>query len=131
MNSVKILVVENEQIVADDIKFRLKRLGYAVSGIALSGEEAVKKAEEIHPDLVLMDVVLEGKMDGTEAASEISSRFNIPVVYLTAYADDKTLERAKITEPFGFILKPFEDRELYSTIEMALYHYKVGNMLKE
>ena len=131
MNSVKILVVENEQIVADDIKFRLKRLGYAVSGIALSGEEAVKKAEEIHPDLVLMDIVLEGKMDGTEAASAISSRFNIPVVYLTAYADDKTLERAKITEPFGFILKPFEDRELYSAIEMALYHYKVGNMLKE
>ncbi len=88
MNSIKILVVENEQIVADDIKFRLKRLGYAVSGIALSGEEAVKKAEEIHPDLVLMDIVLEGKMDGTEAASAISSRLYIPVVYLSAYADD-------------------------------------------
>ncbi|MEE9389956.1 MAG: HD domain-containing phosphohydrolase [Candidatus Aminicenantaceae bacterium] len=131
MNNIKVLVVENERIVADDIKFTLKRLGYVVSGIALSGEEAVKKAEEIHPDLVLMDIVLEGKMDGTEAASAISSRFNIPVVYLTAYADDKTLERAKITNPFGFILKPFEDRELYSAIEMALYHYKVGNMLKE
>jgi len=131
MNSVKILVVENEQIVAEDIKFRLQRLGYAVSGTALSGQEAVKKAEEIYPDLVLMDIVLEGKMDGIEAASIISSRFNIPVVYLTAYADDKTLERAKITEPFGYILKPFEDRELHITIEMALYKHKLGNMLKE
>jgi len=131
MNSIKILVVENEQIVAEDIKFRLQRLGYAVSGTALSGEEAVKKAEEAHPDLVLMDIVLEGEMDGTEAASIISSRLDIPVVYLTAYADDKTLERAKTTEPFGYILKPFEDRELYSAIEMALYKHKMENIIKE
>ncbi len=131
MNKVKILVVENEQIVAEDIKFRLQRLGYAVSGTALSGQEAAKKAEEIYPDLVLMDIVLEGEMDGIEAASIISSRLDIPVVYLTAYADDKTLERAKTTEPFGYILKPFEDRELHITIEMALYKHKMENIIKE
>ena len=133
MNTGKmnILVVEDERIVAEDIKMRLQNLGYTVPGIAFSGEEALKKAENIQPDLVLMDIVLEKKMSGIEAASIISSCFNIPIVYLTAYADDKTLERAKITEPFGYILKPFEDRDLYTTIEMAFYKYKMGNMLKE
>ena len=133
MNTGKmnILVVEDERIVAEDIKMRLQNLGYTVPGIAFSGEEALKKAENIQPDLVLMDIVLEKKMSGIEAASIISSCFNIPIVYLTAYADDKTLERAKITEPFGYILKPFEDRELYTTIEMAFYKFKMGNMLKE
>jgi len=128
---MNILVVEDERIVAEDIKMRLQNLGYAVPGIVFSGEEAVKKAESMQPDLVLMDIVLEKKMNGIEAASIISSCFNIPIVYLTAYADNKTLEKAKITEPFGYILKPFEDRELYTTIEMAFYKYKMGNMLKE
>ena len=131
MKTRQILVVEDERIVADDIKMILQRLGYVVSGMASSGEEAVKKAEEIHPDLVLMDIVLEGKMDGVESASIIRYRFDIPVVYLTAYSDKKTLERAKVTEPFGYILKPFKDRDLYTTIEMALYTHKMGNMLKE
>ncbi len=131
MMKKQILVVEDERVVADDIKMSLQRLGYAVCGIVLSGEKAIKKTEETRPDLVLMDIVLEGEMDGIEAASIISSRFNIPVVYLTAHADDKTLEQAKITEPFGYILKPFEDRELHTAIEMALHKHKMGNMLKE
>ena len=118
MKTRQILVVEDERIVADDIKMILQRLGYVVSGMASSGEEAVKKAEEIHPDLVLMDIVLEGKMDGVESASIIRYRFDIPVVYLTAYSDKKTLERAKVTEQFGYILKPFEDREVYTCLKV-------------
>ena len=110
MKKKQILVVEDERIVADDIKMSVQRLGYDVCGIAFSGEEATKKAEEMNTDLVLMDIVLEGEMDGIGAASAIRSRFDIPIVYLTAYADKKTLERAKITEPFGYIIKPFEDR---------------------
>ena len=131
MKKKQILVVEDERIVADDIKMSLQRLGYDVSGMTSSGEEAVKKAEETHPDLVLMDIVLEGETDGVEAASAIRFRFDIPVVYLTAYSDRKTLERAKVTEPFGYILKPFKDKDLYTTIEMAIYKHKMGNILKE
>jgi len=131
MDKMNILVVEDERIVAEDIKMRLQKLGYKVPGIVFSGEEAVKKAEEIQPDLVLMDIVLEKKMNGIEAAAIISSRFDIPIVYLTAYADDKTTERAKITEPFGYILKPFEDRDLHTTIEMALHKHKMENIIKE
>jgi len=131
MEKEQILIVEDERIVGDDIKMIVQRLGYAVSGIAFSGEEAIKKIEKMQPDLVLMDIVLEGEMSGIDAAEIIRSRFNIPVVYLTAYSDKKTLERAKITEPFGYILKPFEDRDLHSTIEMALYKHKTGNMLME
>ena len=131
MEKEQILIVEDERIVGDDIKMIVQRLGYTVSGIAFSGEEAIKKIEKMQPDLVLMDIVLEGEMSGIDAAEIIRSRFNIPVVYLTAYSDKKTLERAKITEPFGYILKPFEDRDLHSTIEMALYKHKTGNMLME
>ena len=127
----QILVVEDERIVADDVRMSLKRLGYKVCGTAAFGEDAIKKAEEARPDLVLMDIVLDGKMDGIEAASIISTRFDIPVVYLTAYADEKTLERAKKTEPFGYILKPFEDKDVQSTIEMALHKYEMGKMLRE
>lgn len=126
-----ILIVEDEVIIAEDIRKNLQKLGYLVPSIASSGEEAVKKVEETNPDLVLMDIVLKGKMDGIEAADKIRSRFNIPVVYLTAYADDETLERAKITEPFGYIIKPFSERELHVTIEMALMKYRMEKKLKE
>ena len=128
---VKTLVVEDERIVAEDIRRCLQNLGYTVSAIASSGEEAVQNAEEICPDLVLMDIVLKGKMDGIEAAEQIHSRFGIPVVYLTAYADEKILERAKITEPFGYILKPIDERELRTTIEMALYKHKMEKKVEE
>jgi PAS domain S-box-containing protein/putative nucleotidyltransferase with HDIG domain len=131
MKKKRILIVEDERIVVDDIKISLGRLGYDVCGIAASGLEAIKKAKEMRPDIILMDIVLKGKMDGIEAAQKIRTRFDIPVIYLTAYADDKTLARAKVTEPFGYILKPFEDRDVHSSIEMGLYRNKMRSLLKE
>jgi PAS domain S-box-containing protein len=131
MKKEHILIVEDERLVATDIKVCLKRLGYEVAGVTYSGEAAIKKAEELKPDLVLMDIVLEGKINGIDAAAKIRSRFNIPVVYLTAYSDLITIERAKKAEPYGYILKPFEDRDLHSTIEMALYKHTMENMLRE
>ena len=128
---VRILVVEDEGIVAKDIQRSLQNLGYTVCGAAFSGEEAMKEAEENKPDIVLMDIVLLGEVDGIEAANKIQARFNIPVIYLTAYADDKTLERAKISEPFGYIIKPFEDRDLHTTIQMALYKHKMEMKLRQ
>jgi len=131
MAPARILIVEDEAIVATDIQSTLKALGYDVPAIAFSGEEALKKVEEIQPDLILMDIVLKGEMDGIEAAQQIRERFGIPVVYLTAYADSIILKRAKITEPFGYLLKPFEDRELHSTIEMALYKQQSEKALQD
>src|ERR1700758_686889 len=131
MTNVQILVVEDESIIAEDIQDGLKRLGYAVSAVVSSAEEAIQKAEETRPDLVLMDIVLKGDMDGVEAAREIRARFNIPVVYLTAYSNENTFQRAKITEPNGYILKPFEGRELRTTIEMAIYKRRMERRLKE
>jgi CheY-like chemotaxis protein len=118
------MIVEDEWTVAEDIKISLQNLGYAISSVTSSGKEAIQKAEEDRPDLVLMDIVLQGEMDGIEAANQIRSRFNIPIVYLTAYADDKVLERAKITEPSGYIVKPFISEDLKITIEIALYKHK-------
>ena len=131
MVQTRILVVEDEVIVADDIRRSLKNLGYDVPSIASSGEAAIKKAEEHKPDLVLMDIMLHGKMDGIEAAGNIVSRFDIPVLYLTAYSDSKILERAKITEPFGYLIKPYKDRELEINIEIALYKHRIMKELKE
>lgn len=126
----KILIVEDEGIVAKDIKKRLENLGYTVPAIVPSGEEAIRAAKE-NPDLVLMDIVLKGDIDGIKAAEIIRAQFNIPVVYVTAHADNRVLQRAKATEPYGYILKPFEDRELHTTIEMALYKYKMEKKVKE
>ena len=131
MASVKILVVEDEIIVAKDIQDTLKKQGYDVPAIALSGEQAIEKTEQIQPDLVLMDIVLKGDVDGIEAAEQIRSRFDIPVLYLTAYTDEQTVKRAKITEPFGYITKPFDKRELYTNIEMALYKHKAEEALRQ
>ncbi len=118
------MIVEDEWTVAEDIKISLQNLGYTISSVMSSGKEAIQKAEEDRPDLVLMDIVLQGEMDGIEAANQIRSRFNIPIVYLTAYADDKVLERAKITEPSGYIVKPFINEDLKIAIEIALYKHK-------
>jgi len=123
------MVVEDEGIVAKSIYAMLKSLGYAVAAGASSGEEAIKKTAETHPDLVLMDIVLEGDIDGVEAAEQIRARFDIPVVYLTAHADENTLKRAKITEPYGYILKPFSERELHAAVETALYKYMMERKL--
>ena len=125
MTLKKILLVEDEMIVAEDIAGRLTKLGYAVSEIVSSGEAAIKACQENRPDLVIMDIVLKGSMDGIEAAQYIRNFFGVPVVYLTAYADKETLERAKITEPFGYILKPFKENDLYATIEISLQRHEV------
>jgi len=124
MPKARILIVEDERIVAEDIKRALETFGYVVPSIAGSGTEAIRKAREESFDLAIMDIMLSGTMDGIDAAKSIRERFNIPIVFLTAHVDENLLARATITEPFGYLLKPFEDRELCSTIEIALYKKK-------
>jgi PAS domain S-box-containing protein/putative nucleotidyltransferase with HDIG domain len=131
MRKTKILVVEDESIVARDIRNMLVGLGYEVTGVVAGAKAAVLKAKETMPEIVLMDVMLQGEVTGVEAAEQIYTNFNIPVVYLTAYADSTTVQQAKKTEPFGYIIKPFEERELQTTIEIALYKYKMQMDLKD
>jgi PAS domain S-box-containing protein len=131
MEKPTIFIVEDERIVAEDIGETLKKLGYLISGIAVSGETAIEKIRETLPDLVLMDIHLAGEMDGIEAAGQIHTLFDIPVIYLTAYADNDLLERAKLTEPYGYVLKPFNDREVHSVIEMALYKHAINEKIRE
>ena len=131
MANPAVFIVEDEAIVANDIKETLISLGYNVPGIAKSGELAIEKVKETRPDLVLMDIHLAGKMDGIEAAGRIRSLFDIPVIYLTAHADTELLERAKITEPYGYVLKPYDERELHSNIKMALYKHKIEREIKK
>lgn len=131
MAKAKILVVEDELIVAMDIKNRLENMGYTITGISSSVEEAIKNATETLPDLVLLDIMLGERMDGVEVAEQIREDLDIPVIFLTAYADEKTLARAKITQPFGYILKPFEERELHSMIEIAIYNHGIERELRE
>jgi len=125
MNSIKILVVEDERIIAMDIRNSLKRMGYEVVGIASSGEQSLEKVAEMKPHLVLMDIILKGEMDGIEAGEKILHEFKIPVVYLTSHTDPSTLERAKQTNPFGYVVKPFEERDLHTTLDIALARAKV------
>ncbi|NJR44272.1 response regulator [bacterium] len=121
-----ILIVEDENIIARDIQRRLTSLGYAVPAIASSGQEALHKAATLRPDLALMDIVLKGDMDGVETAAHMHRRLQIPVVYLTAYADDQTWQRARATEPFGYVLKPVLDRQLQTVIEIALDKHRMA-----
>ena len=116
MSKTNILVVEDESIVAKDIQHSLKKLGYTVVGICSNGEDAIKTAEELKPDLVLMDIMLKGDMSGIEAASYIREKFNIPIIYLTAYADESTLSKAKVSEPYGYIIKPFKEEEMVQVL---------------
>ena len=120
MGSPRILVVEDEKITAMDLEERLQRLGYSVSAVASAGDEAIRLAEETQPDLVLMDIVLDKHTDGVKAAREVQARFGIPVVFLTAYSDETTLERVKKTEPFGYLVKPVKDTDMRVSIEIAL-----------
>jgi len=120
MAKARILIVEDEAIVAVDIQKTVQTLGYEVPAIAFSGEEALKKAEELHPDVVLMDIVLKGEMDGIEAAQQIHERFGIPIVYLTAYMDEERLTRAQRIGPCFSCIKPFDEDELASTIDRVL-----------
>jgi PAS domain S-box-containing protein len=126
-----VLVVEDETIIALDVQASLTNLGYAVPAVATSGAEAVAQVAALRPDLVLMDIHLPGGMDGVEAAEVIRQRFDVPVVYLTAYADPGTVERARITEPYGYVIKPFEERDLRVVVEMALYRHQMARKLKE
>ncbi len=131
MSKKRIMIVEDEWIIAEDIQKSLNKLGYAVSAIESFGEKAVQKAEEDKPDLILMDIVLKGEMDGIEAARQIYTRFGIPIVFLTSsYTGSKALERAKTSEPFGYLLKPFRESALHSTIEIALYKHSAEQKLK-
>lgn len=128
---LRILVVEDETIVGLDLQKSLKRLGYEIAGTASTGAEGISKAGSTNPDLVLMDVILQGDMDGIQTAQAIQSRFEIPVIFLTACADESTLQRAKVTGPFGYLLKPFEERALHSHIEIALYRHRMERCLRE
>jgi EAL domain-containing protein (putative c-di-GMP-specific phosphodiesterase class I) len=120
----KILIVEDEALAAENIAKHLRKQGYDVSGIVASGEEAIAKAYDLYPDLVLMDISLQGNIDGILAANQINTRLQIPVVYMTAYADDATLERAKSTNPYGYLVKPFKPNDLRVSIEVALQKYR-------
>lgn len=131
MTSARVLIVEDENIVVMELRDRLRMLGYTVAGVASAGEQSIAQAREMGPDLVLMDIRLKGTMDGIEAAEQIRARYDIPVVFLTAYSDEATLQRVKVTEPFGYLIKPFEERELRSTIEMALYKHEMERRLRE
>jgi len=120
MNRAKILVVEDEPEVSVTLKLTLKKLGYTVVGCENTAEGAIQKAGEARPDIVLMDIELAGKMDGVTAADTIRKKYHIPVIYLTAICDTKTLERVGASIPYGYILKPFREDELHTVIEIAL-----------
>jgi len=117
----KILVVDDEAIITMQLEERLSAMGYTVAGMAASGEDAITKARRIHPDLILMDIVMPGKMNGIEAAKIISEELDIPVVFVTSYADDAIIEKAKSVRPYGYIVKPFNELEIKAAIEVALF----------
>src|SRR4029450_11132106 len=127
----RILVVEDQRLIAADIENTLKKLGYVVVGSVSSGEDAIRESDRLRPELVLMDVRLRGEMDGIQAAEIIRDRFTVPVVYLTAYADEETILRAKKTTPFGYLVKPFNERELRATIEIAFYTHRMERTLAD
>lgn len=132
MAKTNIFIVEDENIVAKDIQNSLKKIGYNVLGMASTGEDAIEKIKELQPDLVLMDIMLKGEMNGIQASDVVRNQYQIPVIFLTAYADESTLAKAKITEPYGYIIKPFKEIDLHTSIEMALYkHSKTMELKKE
>ncbi len=124
MAKTKILIVEDENIVAKDIQNTLSRLGYEVPATASSAGMAFEKLEEVKPDLVFLDIRLKGDVDGIQIAERIKTEYDIPVIFLTSYTDKNTLDRAKVTEPYGYLVKPFNEPDLQSTIEMALYKFQ-------
>jgi DNA-binding LytR/AlgR family response regulator len=132
MEKLNIFIVEDESIVAKDIQNSLTKLGYNVVGFANNGIDAIERITETMPDLILMDIMIKGNLTGIDVSERIRESMNIPVIFLTAYADEATLSRAKITEPYGYILKPFKEIDLHSTIEMAIYkHQKDSALMKE
>jgi two-component system response regulator LytT len=131
-NTTSVYIVEDESIVAKDIQNSLRKLGYNVLGISNNGADAIKQIVELEPDIVLMDIMIKGPLTGIDVAEKIKKEYNIPSIFLTAYADESTLSKAKITEPYGYILKPFKEVDLQSNIEMAVYkHRKDSEVVKE
>ncbi len=130
-NNQSILIVEDDKNVAVVIKHMLRSLNYTIVGITPTGEEALKILEKVKPDLILMDIMLEGELDGIETTEIINKSYDIPVIYLTAYSDDKSIQRAKLTQPYGFIVKPFEVNDLKGSVEIALYKKNMERKLKE
>lgn len=131
MPKVRIMIVEDEGLVARDVELMLEGLGYEVVASVSSGEEALALAREAKPDLALIDIVIKGMMDGIQTSRDLWERFKVPVVYVTAYADETIIKRAKLTEPFGYILKPFDERELRIAIEIALYKAEMETKLRD
>ncbi len=131
MPDTRVLIVEDQSVIAIDLKARLAALGYTVVATANMGEAAIQQAALMRPHVILMDIILKGEMDGVEAAAYIRERLGIPVIYLTAHSDEQTLQRARVTEPYGYILQPFEDREVVTAIEMALYKHRMDMQLRE
>jgi signal transduction histidine kinase len=131
MNPSRVLLVEDERIVALNLRRQLAKLGYTVAAVAASGEEALRQIEAQRPDVVLMDIRIEGPFDGIETTARISPELMVPVIYLTAHAEDATLERARATKPSGYLVKPFSERELHATIQMALARRAVDMMARE
>jgi two-component system cell cycle sensor histidine kinase/response regulator CckA len=129
-SKLRVLIVEDEAIVAMDLQQRLERLGHHVVGTASTGDAAIRRAEETQPDVTLMDIRLKGQMDGVAAAAEIDRRFDLPVVFLTAHSDTKTVQRATGAEPFGYVLKPVDDRELEIAIAVAKYRHLSERRMK-
>ncbi|WP_127806329.1 response regulator [Hydrogenophaga sp. NH-16] len=127
----RILVVEDESIVAFNLQQRLSMLGYDVPAIAVSGQESIDLVSQMRPDLVLMDIHIQGDMDGIEVAAKLRETHAVPVIYLTAYSEDSTLERARRTRPYGYLLKPFSERELHATIQMAFERQRLENELND
>jgi DNA-binding LytR/AlgR family response regulator len=131
MNHINVLVVEDESIVSKDIQHSLKKLGYNVVGAAATGEKALELIKSESPDIILMDIMLKGNMNGIEVSEQVKKEFNIPIIFLTAYADESTLSKAKVTEPYGYIIKPFKEIDLHTSIEMALYKHKKARELEK
>ncbi len=126
----RILIVEDENIVALDIKMHLRKYGFEVAGIFSSGEDLLAHIDEIKPDLILMDIKLQGTLDGLETSRIVKERYGLPVVLLTAFADEATVQRAKVIEPFGYIIKPFEEKELRTAIVIGLYRHRMERTLR-
>lgn len=132
MKKVKILIVEDESIVAMDIKQSLEKMGHEVLGIASTGVKALEfLSKNVKPDLILMDIMIKGDMTGIDIADHVNKHHKIPVIFLTAYADEKTLEKAKLTEPYGYILKPFKEVDLRTNVELALHKHKINSQLQK
>jgi len=130
MAQKRLLIVEDERIIAEDIKKTLLKFDYEVIDIISKGEDVLANFEKLNPDLILMDIMLAGEMTGIETASKLKEKYNVPIIYLTAFSNEPVLSDAKLTEPFGYLIKPFEDRELHATIEMAFYRYKIEHNLR-